>query len=389
MILICELEKFDKAHAEVNAAVIATARAAFPEDPVYFLAGKGHSSAVSSELARYRIRNVRLEILPDPPKGGQVSKDWFIIRTVRSVFRLFRKSGCSQLLVCGLNQNLHNYLLILMPKWFVSPCCAVVHRGHYLVSRTHATRLDWVKNRVIHFLTKKNLLTKKKLRVVVLAPTVAQFLTENLTYPRVEIKWIYHPYLFDDKTEQRPLNKKPVNFVFLGRTSIGKGFDKFCGIANKISHVYPAQDVTFTLVGRPRWLPKEYSETGPVRIVSSAVRMTRDEMASHLRMASYLVIPYMTTVYGKMKTSGIFLDSVKYLKPIIALKSDDLVHYFQLFGELGILCESVEEMEQVLLDIIRNPPLKDYSEQQARLLKAQEFLNHEHQKEAFKALWQD
>jgi hypothetical protein len=49
----------------------------------------------------------------------------------------------------------------------------------------------------------------------------------------------------------------------------------------------------------------------------------------------------------------------------------------------------VEEMEQVLVNIIQNPPLKEYSEQQARLLQAREFLNHEHQKEAFKALWQD
>jgi hypothetical protein len=97
----------------------------------------------------------------------------------------------------------------------------------------------------------------------------------------------------------------------------------------------------------------------------------------------------MTNVYGKMKTTGIFLDTVQYLKPIIALKSNDLAHYFELFGELGILCDSVEEMEQVLVNIIQNPPLKEYSEQQARLLQVREFLNHEHQKEAFKALWQD
>jgi glycosyltransferase involved in cell wall biosynthesis len=205
----------------------------------------------------------------------------------------------------------------------------------------------------------------------------------------MKIKWIYHPYLFDDHTEKQSLNEKAINFVFLGRTSKGKGFDVFCRLANKISHVYPEQIVTFTLVGRPRWLPKEYSETGPVRIASSAGRMTRDEMAIHLQMASYLVMPYMTNVYGKMKTTGIFLDTVQYLKPIIALKSNDLAHYFELFGELGILCDSVEEMEQVLVNIIQNPPLKEYSEQQARLLQAREFLNHEHQKEAFKALWQD
>jgi glycosyltransferase involved in cell wall biosynthesis len=386
MMLICELGTFDGGHAELNAAVIATARAAFPEKQVCFLAANRHSSAVSSELARYRISNVRFEILPDQPKGGKVSKHWYIICTVRSVFRLFRKLGCSQLLVCGLHQELHNYLLILMPKWFRGPCCGLVHHGNYLVLRTHATRLDWLKNGVVHFLTKKKL---RKLRVVVLASTVARFLTENLTYAEVEIKWIYHPYHFDEETEKRALNKKPINFVFLGRTSKGKGFDIFCRLANEISNVFPAQDVAFTLVGGLRKIPKEYSKNGPVHVASPAYRLTRDDLSRHLQKASYLVMPYMTAVYGKKKTTGIFLDAIKYLKPIIALKSDDLAHYFEKFGELGFLCESVEEMKQVLLDIIQTPPLKEYSEQQARLLKAREFLHPEHQKDAFKALWQD
>ena len=141
--LICELETFDGAHAELNAAVIATARAASPEDPVYFLAANRHSSAVSSELAQYRISNVRFEILPDPPKGGRLSKHWYIISTVRSVFRLFRKLGCSQLLICGLHQELHNYLLILMPNWFEGPCCGLVHRGKLscIENTCHSLRL--------------------------------------------------------------------------------------------------------------------------------------------------------------------------------------------------------------------------------------------------------
>ena len=105
--LICELETFDEGHAAFNAAVIATARAAFPEDPVYFLATNVHSAAVSSQLARYRIKNVRFELLPDPPKGSQISKVWYIVSTVRSVYRLFRNLGCSQLLVCGFHRKYH------------------------------------------------------------------------------------------------------------------------------------------------------------------------------------------------------------------------------------------------------------------------------------------
>lgn len=383
MLLICELASFDEAHAEFNAALIATARAAFSEDPVYFLAGNKHSFAVRRELARYRISNVRFELIPEPPKGSQIRKHWYIMHTVRAVYRRFQNLECSKLLVCGLYEELHSYFLILMPKWFEGHCCGLIHGGKYLVSRTPTTRLGLLNNGLIRFST------KKKLRVVVLGPTVARFLTENLIYPLVEIKWIYHPYLFEDEPEQQHLNKKPIHFVFLGRTSKGKGFDIFCKLAYEISSVVPAQDAAFSLIGGLRWIPKEYSETGPVQVASTAYRLTRDALSCHLEKASYLVMPHMTAVYGKKKTTGIFLDAVKYLKPIIALKSDDLAHYFEKFGELGFLCESVEEMKQVLLEIIKKPPLQDYSEQQARLLKVREFLNHENQKEAFKALWQD
>lgn len=379
--LICELEKFDEAHAEFNAAVIATARAALPGIPVCFLASTVHAAAVQNELKRYRIINVSFKQLPVPPKGGKIRKHWYLITTVRLVFGLFRKMKCSHLLVSGLHQKLHPYLLLLIPRKFEGHCCAIAHRGHYLAPKAQVTRRDWLRNKVIRFFA------DKKLKVVVLAPTVAQYLNANSIESRLDIQWIYHPYLLDDETEPTELTTKPVHFAFLGRTSKGKGFDIFCGLANDISQTISSRDVEFTLIGRLQWLPKEYSANGAVRLAGSGGRISRDELADHLQKVSYLVIPYMTTVYGKIKTTGIFFDSVKYLKPIIALKSDDLAHYFTLFGDLGVLCESVEEMKHVLLQIIHYPPKKDYAEQQARLLKARHFLHHEHQKEAFRALW--
>jgi len=113
-----------------------------------------------------------------------------------------------------------------------------------------------------------------------------------------------------------------------------------------------------------------------------------EELVSELQHASYLIMPYDKGSYGKTLISGTFYDAIKYLKPIIALNTNDFRYFFDRFGDLGYLCESVDEMKQVILDIMDDPPLKRYSEQQQCLLDLRNFLHHDKQKDAFRALWE-
>jgi glycosyltransferase involved in cell wall biosynthesis len=149
----------------------------------------------------------------------------------------------------------------------------------------------------------------------------------------------------------------------------------------------PTIEPSFTLVGGLRWAPREYSAAGSVRLAEAALRLTRDDLAAHLKDASYLVMPYDASAYGRTKASGVFLDAVSYVKPIIAFRTDELSYYFALFGELGSLCDTAAEMKAVVLDIVRSPPSTAYAEQQANLLRARDFLRVENQKAAFKGLW--
>lgn len=80
---MCELASLFSDHAEINAAIINTARAAFPDDPVYFIATHKQCEAVNEVLSRYEINKVFYEELPDNPTSSRVQ----LIRTVRFVFR--------------------------------------------------------------------------------------------------------------------------------------------------------------------------------------------------------------------------------------------------------------------------------------------------------------
>jgi glycosyltransferase involved in cell wall biosynthesis len=200
---------------------------------------------------------------------------------------------------------------------------------------------------------------------------------------------MHHPYLFDEEPLVSPLGNDRINFVYAGRTHKEKGFDIFCLIADEVgSTVFePAIDPIFTLAGGLRWVPREYSTGGNVSLADTALRLTRDHLTVHLKNASYLVMPYDASAYGRTKASGVLLDAASHVKPIIALRTDELSYYFELFGDLGILCESAAEMKHVVFDIIRNPPSIAYAEQQANLLTARDFFRVENQKAAFKSLW--
>ena len=69
--------------------------------------------------------------------------------------------------------------------------------------------------------------------MLVLGPTVANYLTKHSGYPNVRIEWIYHPYFYNDGGERQPLESQNIQFAFLGRTSKDKGFDIFLRLQMK------------------------------------------------------------------------------------------------------------------------------------------------------------
>ncbi len=383
-LLICELETFHAAHAEFNASVLATARSAFPASPIYFLASTRHYAMVSIELERHGIDGVGFVELAEPPASNWYSTRAYWLRTVRLIYGLSRQLDCSKILVCGFGEQFHHYFAILMPRSFHGRWCGLVHRASYLTRKKGRGLKYRLKECAIRFLTRN-----RRSRLIFLGPTIARHITENLAFSDVDVRWIYHPYLFPADACVSPLGDGRIDFVFAGRTAKEKGFDIFCRIADEISSASanPAINPVFTLAGGLRWVPREYSAGGNVRLADPALRLTRDDLAVQLHGASYLVMPYDASRYGRTSASGVLLDAISHVKPIIALRTDELSCYFELFGDLGILCESEVEMKQVVLEIIRNPPSIAYAAQQANLLAARAFLRVDNQKAAFAELW--
>jgi hypothetical protein len=94
----------------------------------------------------------------------------------------------------------------------------------------------------------------------------------------------------------------------------------------------------------------------------SKVMIPNEEYYQNIKFVHYFVFFYGNDLYS-LSPSGVFFDALEYEKPIIGIKNDMLTHYFKRFGEIGYLCENLEEMSSLINKIINDFPITDYESQ--------------------------
>jgi hypothetical protein len=103
-----------------------------------------------------------------------------------------------------------------------------------------------------------------------------------------------------------------------------------------------------------------------------------------LAKSDYFIYFFKTGGYYELCPSGTFFDSIKYLKPIIAIKNSYLEYYFDKLGNIGYLCESIDDMAELIRSIIEGEKKQEYFEQLENLKKAQDQLSNENISKDFK-----
>ncbi len=89
---------------------------------------------------------------------------------------------------------------------------------------------------------------------------------------------------------------------------------------------------------------------------------------------SYSVFPYRKNNYvGRI--SGAIYDAFALGTPVIAFDIPCFSQYFQEYGDIGYLVQTVDEMEQIIANIIESNPWERYVEQQRSIRVARQDLN--------------
>lgn len=181
-------------------------------------------------------------------------------------------------------------------------------------------------------------------------------LTENVVS-------INHPYsIIDNKAQKEIYNNAISEFKFsMGSVGIGlkeKGFLSIFEVErflqnNKISNI------SLSHIGR---VDLDLNIKTDVNIPSTNKTLNQSEYEKYVYDLDYVLFFYPKDSY-KLTASGAIFDAIMNAKPIIALKNDYFVSVFNEMGNIGYLCDSIEQMNALIYEISNYKKIDEYKAQ--------------------------
>lgn len=363
-VLVCESLCRGFEHAAFNAALVHAVALAFPDAPLTFVGAADHIAHVRDRLAsaaalpagrvdwcatatpprdlfgwRRLAREVRWvgEVLATPAAAGARAIVFSAVTpTLLLALRLALRRRVPVLVV------FHSLLAVLQRRKPVRP-------WHWVLALQHVLRLPGRPGVVYAVLGE---------------PIYRQLLAIHPIRPS---DWAFFdsPYHWQQRAATAPPDAaaRGVRFGYFGVSS--KGFDAFHRLARAVGR--ESDGVRFTLVGfldSPEHRVRDWPGVDGL----GAAPLDAEEFARRAAALTYAVWTVDPRHY-RLVASGSFLDAVSFAKPGIYLRNPFIEHYFREMGDIGYLCDTVEEMEEVMRSIVRQFPAARYQAQVANLLR--------------------
>lgn len=379
-LIFSEFEIASAGHGEVNAALLATARMAFPDSDIHFFAAKTQIATVEGLLTAQGISDICYHCLFSLPERGRIYLlicEWYLFMKLFVYAKLLR---AQRLTLCSCRRRRLRWAHLL----------AAVNNGLQVVVIMHETlhslALSGEKSRLEPLFRLRPFQSNHgNLVYLVLGSSIAYH--TRLAFPSVAplVRWMHHPYFFPADLQSKSLNGTPIVFCFYGVAKKFKGAQHFKELAKNIKNSEVGARAEFLFLGRFRKEALRMDDVENIRIPENDGEFTRSEMQQLSQEAHYAIFPYDQKEYT-YRSSGTLFDAMAYGTPIIALKNPFFEHYFEEFGDIGYLCDSVKEMEKIITGILQNPPVKRYLQQQICLAQARSRLHYRNLARDFRQL---
>jgi len=329
---------------------------AYPGEPIHFYGDRDHSEQVQRFLQpRFGGGEIVWRVLALPPRlaapRARMTRDAGNLRTVLAEAQ---RASASRVVVCYLHAVTGILALKALRLAYRRGALALVH---------HASLLRLLSSRRYHPLLT---LGNGRLGQIVLGDAIRREAIAMLPRLAGSLHAIRHPYFFDEAAPSDLPAAGPIGFSFLGLVDETKGFDKFVALAETISRSSDGA-ARFDLIGGKRAGELPGSPGGLVKTYVQSGPMPRPLFEQRLRETAYTVFPYDPSFY-RLAASGSMLDALGAGKPIIALRNPQFEETFAAMGDIGYLCDDVDQMKSVVASILRDPPRERYRRQSTNVL---------------------
>ena len=367
-IVVCEPQCSGSEHAAVNAAFLHTASLAFPDNQLMFLGEAEHLGWVQDVLRRKapataaRISWKELSIPVRSATGwrrymreldwsghiidlaGQPGIDAVVLSSVTSTgllalkLRLYRSKVRAPFLVIP-----HAVLGTLLESQPLRP-------WRWLVSLRQVLRLPH----------------PDKLCYIALGDSIAA--TLGAAYPRLALRFrtLELPVLWASNTRVTWTSPAgPIRFGFFGAAAHpAKGYATFLRLASEVTSRSP--NAEFVLVGS---VPRHMASPELTRPLSGfSTEPLSDDQYNQMAAGLHFAIATGSARHYRLRASATFLDALSHVKPGVYLRTPYVEHYFDRLGDVGYLCDSYDEMRDLLLRLATDFPAERYREQCGNIL---------------------
>lgn len=323
---------------------------------LYFL--KDHIKALE-KIEQGKINNVTYKPICTIEKVSRVRVALrFLLGPIYDTFLLF-KTQKEDIVIFPFNNVLSLYAINFLNKSLKRKIIICCHGElETLISQQKVEHLlgSILHNICRHFFLSTNNTLSDSLYFSVIGESIKKNL-ETIVTPHFfkHIIAIDHPYIFEKTQNYTKQNK---NHKYLRIGTIG-GLDQTKGVNEYLKLIKAVIskniNIKFSHTGFSITNKEEFLKLG-VDIPQYDSVLSRKEYEQRINELDCILFFYPKQSY-KITASGAIMDAIKFEKPIVALKNDYFNYIFDKFGNFGYLCDSIEEMTEVIISKKYDSPI--------------------------------
>ncbi|MCR9636265.1 hypothetical protein NB491_09785 [Vibrio alginolyticus] len=181
------------------------------------------------------------------------------------------------------------------------------------------------------------------------------FIYDNLVdlYPSTKFLHIEHPIQDSPNVRLKNLRDKKNIFGAFGIQSSNKRSEKIYEISSLLPDEFFSNNILTTVGVSDESFSYDLNERVEHRCRGTLKEclIPFDEFMANVKDIDFVLFFSENDSRYELTPSGVFSDCIALNKPIIAIKTSMLISYFEKYGELGYLCENIEDMVEKIINI--------------------------------------
>ncbi|MCR4746435.1 MAG: hypothetical protein K5894_14570 [Lachnospiraceae bacterium] len=351
-------------HVPVNSEFLNIIADRFPDKKIVFYGEKTHMENVRKNVGADNVVFKDIKIIePSQDRVGSVLNEKRNVQFISSL-----ENEKIELLVV-LNSHPHNMYFV---KKYVKeniPVLFIIHGNiEELKRKKHIYQLGyWIKPA---FGYKKH---RKNKRYLVLGDSIRTNLLQYIDYIRDETVAVPHPYtLYVNTGERKRNNSNEITMGMIGSFSSEKRSNQIFVLEKKIKES-GVKNIKYLLVGSGD--SQDFPKDTTVRFIGDGKnKLSENDYNNGIEMLDFILFFWPKDSY-QMTASGALCDAIVHNKPIISIRNDYLTWVFNEVGDLGFLCEDIDEMADTVCRISRGGLQEQIQSFNPNFQKAREFFS--------------